>query len=53
MTLLLTLLLTTVRGQVTMGFLSEQLVQQNSWQGDGEWGNVGLDLLPVIVLIHS
>lgn len=26
---------------------------RNSWQGDGEWGNVGLDLLPVIVLIHS
>lgn len=36
MTLLLGLVVTTVRGQVTMGFLSEQLVQQK--QLAGGWG---------------
>lgn len=36
---------------MTNGFLPERLVQHK--QLAGGWGNVGLDLLPVIVLIHS
>lgn len=39
------------RGRVTTGFLPERPLQNK--QLAGGWGNVGLDLLPVIVLIHS
>lgn len=54
MTPLFALLMTTAgEGRWPWDSYQSSSCNRNSWQGDWERGNVGLDLIPVIVLIHS